>query len=62
MSHTPQEAVLEDWLRKRNKNVFPLIRRSGDRNQKGQNPKWTDDKWFEERYGDPDYYHRIKGL
>jgi hypothetical protein len=32
------------------------------RYQKVQNPKWTDDAWFEKRYGDPDYYSRIKGL
>ena len=27
-----------------------------------QNPKWSDDLWFEKKYGDPDYYTRIKGL
>jgi hypothetical protein len=32
------------------------------RHQKVQNPKWTDDAWFEKRYGDPDYYNRIQGL
>lgn len=30
--------------------------------QKHENPKWSDDSWFEKRYGDPDYYYRIKGL
>jgi len=31
-------------------------------NQRDQNPKWKDDEWFEKRYGDPNYYKRIKGL
>jgi hypothetical protein len=30
--------------------------------EKNQNPKWSDDRWFEKRYGDPDYYSRVKGL
>ena len=30
--------------------------------QINQNPKWNDDRWFEKRYGDPDYYSRVKGL
>lgn len=30
--------------------------------RKNQNPKWSDDMWFEKRYGDPGYYSRIKGL
>jgi hypothetical protein len=30
--------------------------------QKHENPKWSDDPWFEKWYGDPDYYHRIRGL
>ena len=30
--------------------------------QINQNPKWSDDRWFEKRYGDPDYYSRVKGL
>ena len=30
--------------------------------EKYQNPKWSDDTWFEKRYGDPGYYSRVKGL
>ena len=37
-------------------------RQAPTRYQKVQNPKWTDDAWFEKRYGDPEYYTRVKGL
>jgi len=30
--------------------------------RRNQNPKWTNDTWFEKRYGDPNYYSRVKGL
>ena len=30
--------------------------------QRYESPKWSDESWFEKRFGDPEYYHRIKGL
>jgi hypothetical protein len=64
MPLTPQqEAFLTRWLKKRK---APTIERRNPTppcsQQKDPNPKWSDDAWFEERYGDPDYYNRIKGL
>ena len=55
-----EETFLEKWLKKRKELVAPRRRPLTD--QKNQNPKWTDDTWFEKKYGDPDYYTRIKGL
>ena len=52
-----QDSLLEHWLKK--PVVLPMPK---TRHQKSQNLKWTDDVWFEERYGDPHYYTRIKGL
>ncbi|MFY9727056.1 MAG: hypothetical protein WB579_08830 [Bryobacteraceae bacterium] len=60
MPLTPtQNSLLENW----SKEPVDLRRRKSPAEQrKGQNPKWTDDTWFEKRYGDPDYYSRVKGL
>ena len=59
MHLTPtQNSFVEDWLKKR-KQPTVLRKRIAT---KDQNPKWIDDRWFEERYGDPAYYNRIKGL
>jgi hypothetical protein len=58
----PQDSLLESWLRERQKPVLPRKRQIPSGQQKAQNPKWTDDAWFKEEYGDPDYYTRVKGL
>jgi hypothetical protein len=55
------ESPLERWLTKRQQPALPKRRTEG-KAAKVQNPKWNDDKWFEQRYGDPDYYSRVKGL
>jgi hypothetical protein len=63
MSHTPtQESFLENWLKRRQGPVALRRRKPVGAERKGQNPKWSDDAWFEKKYGDPDYYNRIKGL
>jgi hypothetical protein len=68
MPLTPrQEAFLKHWLKKRNapvnrRNGKPPVRDSKDPNPRDPNPKWSDDAGFEKRYGDPNYYNRIKGL
>ena len=58
-----QKAFLTRWLEKQK---APTAKRRNPTppcgQQKVPNPKWTDDAWFEERYGDPAYYNRIKGL
>jgi hypothetical protein len=56
-----QKSLLENWLKER-KEPVDLRRRKLPAGQKVQNPKWTDDAWFEKRYGDPGYYSRVKGL
>ncbi len=56
------EFFLEDWLKRRKEPVVPEKRKPLVGPRKGQNPKWNDDTWFEKRFGDPDYYNRIKGL
>lgn len=66
MALTPeQEAFLEQWLKRRASGKElggPQRRKPSAKNLKKQNPKWSADSWFEARYGDPDYYDRIKGL
>jgi len=63
MPLTPiQESFLNNWLKRRKGPVALPRRQPTLRDQKNQNPKWSDDTWFEKKYGDPDYYKRIKGL
>jgi hypothetical protein len=63
MPLTPiQESILESWLRKQQEPVVPRRLQTPGRHQKDKNPKWSDDAWFEKRFGDPDYYKRIRGL
>ena len=57
-----QESFLQSWWNKRNGRAGLGVRKPPSKDQKGQNPKWNDDAWFEKRYGDPDYYKRIRGL
>jgi hypothetical protein len=40
---------------------LPKVKAPGRRQQR-QELQWCDDKGFQERYGDPDYYTRIRGL
>ena len=54
-----QESLLEHWLKKP---VAPPKSTPPARHRESGNPKWDDDTWFEGRYGDPDYYTRVKGL
>ena len=54
-----QEAVPENLLTKA---ADLPIGEPLDRHRKSQNLKWNDDSSFEERYGDPDYYTRVRGL
>jgi hypothetical protein len=62
MELTPtQEAFLKGWLKKRNSPDLPKRKALGG-NQKERSLKWNDDSWFENRYGDPDYYKRVNGL
>ncbi len=54
-----QHPLLEKW----SKGPVDLRKRKPpSARQINQNPKWSDDTWFEKRYGDPDYYSRVKGL
>ena|ERR1017187_1254589 len=53
-----QESLLEDWLKKPND---LRKRKSPSAHQTDKNPKWTDDAGFEKRYGDPNYYTRVRG-
>ena len=63
MAHTlTQEVLLESWLKKQKQGVDLPRRKPPTGHHKHKNPKWSDDTWFEKRFGDPDYYHRIKGL
>ena len=63
MQLTPtQESFMEGWLKKRREPAVLRKRKAPVGHQKAQNLKWTDDSWFEKRYGDPDYYKRVKGL
>ena len=63
MQLTPtQESFVKDWLNKRKEPAVLRKRNALGGTQKDQNPKWIDDTWFEKRYGDPEYYSRIKGL
>jgi hypothetical protein len=54
-----QKSLLEDWLKKP---VDLPKRKPPCAHPINQNPKWSDDKWFEKKYGDPDYYKRVRGL
>jgi hypothetical protein len=54
-----QKSLLENWSKKP---VDSRKRKPPGGQEKNQNPKWSDDRWFEKRYGDPDYYIRVKGL
>jgi hypothetical protein len=54
-----QNSLLENW----SKGLVDLRKRKpSSARQINQNPKWSDEKWFEKRHGDPDYYSRVKGL
>ena len=57
-----QESYLENWLKKRSAPVGMKKLKPQSTDRKGQNPKWNDDAWFEKRYGDPNYYKRIRGV
>jgi len=57
-----QKSLLENWLNIRREPADLRERKSSAGQRKGQNPKWTNDTGFERRYGDPDYYNRVKGL
>lgn len=60
MPPTPtQNSLLENWSKKL---VDLRKRKPPGGHEKNQNPKWSDDRWFEKRFGDPHYYSRIKGL
>ena len=62
MSQTPlSDSFLEAWLKKHKAPRDPAPKRPITHGN-NTNPKWNDDAWFEKRYGDPDYYTRIKGL
>jgi hypothetical protein len=63
MPLTPiQEVIFERWLRKRLEPVLPRKRQIPSKPKTNQNPKWTDDTWFEKRYGDPDITLGLKGF
>jgi hypothetical protein len=63
MPLTPiQQITLERWLRKRLEPLASRKRQAPSKPKAGQNPKWNDDAWFEKRYGDPEYYTRVKGF
>jgi hypothetical protein len=53
---------LENGLEKLKEPADPLRDKPPAGHQKGQNLKWSDDARFRERFGDPEYYNRIKGL
>jgi hypothetical protein len=53
---------LANWLKKTKEPTGLLSRKSPYKPHKDANPKWSDDAWFEKRYGDPNYYTRVKGL
>ena len=57
-----QEVRQEHWLKKDKEPVDLRKRKPPGGHEKHQNPKWSNDRWFEKRYGDPDYYSRVKGL
>jgi hypothetical protein len=57
-----QESLLEDWLKKRKGPVALRRPKPPVGHHKVENPKWNDDTWFEKRYGDPEYYSRVRGL
>jgi hypothetical protein len=60
MPLTPtQKSLLESWAKEP---VDLRKRKPPGGHEKHQNPKWSNDRWFEKRYGDPDYYSRVKGL
>jgi len=56
------DSALEQWLTQRQEPAALPKRRTAGKPAKVQNPKCNDDKWFEQRYGDPGYYSRVKGL
>jgi hypothetical protein len=63
MELTPtQESFVKGWLKRRKAPVDLPKRKALDGNQKKRSLKWNDDSWFENRYGDPDYYKRVNGL
>ena len=57
-----QEEFLARWLKKQKKPRAPRNRIPPSSSKQKTNPKWSDDRWFEKQYGDPDYYKRVKGL
>lgn len=60
MPLTPtQKSLLENWSKGP---VASRKHKPPSGHEKNQNPKWSDDRWFEKRYGDPNYYSRVKGL
>jgi hypothetical protein len=56
------EFFLKQWLKKRSQRADLQRSKTPSGNRNEANPKWNDDKWFEKKYGDPDYYKRVKGL
>lgn len=62
---TPEETISvasQHGLQEQEEAVDRARRKPPTGHQRHENPKWSDDSWFEKRYGDPDYYRRIKGL
>ena len=63
MQLTPAQVLSAEDSLKKQKEPAVIQRPIGlHRTYKQPSPKWLDDAWFEKRYGDPDYYNRIKGL
>lgn len=55
-------SVVGQHLQEQKEAVDRARRKPPSGHQRNENPKWSDDSRFELRYGDPEYYHRIKGL
>jgi hypothetical protein len=57
-----QEKFIARWLEKQKSPHAARSRALAPGGKQKANPKWSDDNWFEKRYGDPGYYKKVKGL